>query len=64
MCNRYNQSEVAIREIEDKTCLRFVQKEDKHKDWLHFFSGSGCWSYVGRVGGEQMLRKRFRLYCQ
>ena len=41
--------------IEDRTCVRFVQKTDEHSDWLRIISGQGCWSYVGRVGGEQLL---------
>ncbi|XP_041845375.1 high choriolytic enzyme 1-like isoform X2 [Melanotaenia boesemani] len=46
------------------TCIRFVQKAASHSDYLYFFSGNGCWSYLGRQGGNQSvsLRKNGCLY--
>ncbi|AWP01131.1 putative low choriolytic enzyme-like [Scophthalmus maximus] len=46
------------------TCIRFVWRRWYHRSYLNFFSGSGCWSYVGRVGGAQLvsLRKNGCLY--
>ncbi|XP_062291401.1 low choriolytic enzyme-like [Scomber scombrus] len=35
------------------TCVRFRMRTSKHRDYLHFFSGTGCWSYLGRQGGKQ-----------
>ncbi|XP_022604910.1 high choriolytic enzyme 1-like [Seriola dumerili] len=37
------------------TCIRFRWKKPSHKDFINFFPGSGCWSYLGRVGGEQKI---------
>ncbi|XP_034744056.1 high choriolytic enzyme 1-like [Etheostoma cragini] len=34
------------------TCIRFIWRTTQ-KDYLNFFSGTGCWSYVGRQGGVQ-----------
>uniref|UniRef100_A0A3Q3X0U0 Metalloendopeptidase n=1 Tax=Mola mola TaxID=94237 RepID=A0A3Q3X0U0_MOLML len=34
------------------TCIRFVWWHGQ-QDYLHFVPKSGCWSYVGRSGGEQ-----------
>ncbi|MED6276024.1 hypothetical protein CHARACLAT_032718, partial [Characodon lateralis] len=37
------------------TCIRFVWRESSHRDFLYFYSGSGCWSYLGRQGGGQLV---------
>ncbi|KAM6943548.1 hatching enzyme 1.2-like [Xenentodon cancila] len=37
------------------TCIRFVWRASQHTDYISFFSGDGCWSYVGRVGGKQSI---------
>uniref|UniRef100_A0A3P8VPM9 Metalloendopeptidase n=1 Tax=Cynoglossus semilaevis TaxID=244447 RepID=A0A3P8VPM9_CYNSE len=46
------------------TCIRFVWRRRNHRDFLYFFSGSGCWSYIGRQGGQQpvSLRRNGCLY--
>ncbi|XP_040892202.1 high choriolytic enzyme 2-like [Toxotes jaculatrix] len=46
------------------TCIRFVWKRWWHRNYLHFFSGSGCWSYLGRQSRGQpvSLRKNGCLY--
>ncbi|XP_037652309.1 low choriolytic enzyme-like [Sebastes umbrosus] len=36
------------------TCVTFVLKTDQ-LDYLDFFPGSGCWSYLGRTGGRQRI---------
>ncbi|XP_078110462.1 hatching enzyme 1.2-like [Sander vitreus] len=36
------------------TCIRFVWRTTQ-QDYLSFFSGTGCWSYVGRQGGVQQV---------
>lgn len=40
--------------IEHRTCLRFVERTWE-PDYVHIYSGVGCYSYVGRHGGEQAL---------
>uniref|UniRef100_A0A3B5KS55 Metalloendopeptidase n=1 Tax=Xiphophorus couchianus TaxID=32473 RepID=A0A3B5KS55_9TELE len=37
------------------TCIRFVWKNSAHRDYLYFFPGSGCSSYLGRQGGLQIV---------
>ncbi|CAL8138888.1 unnamed protein product [Orchesella dallaii] len=47
----------ALGEISDKTCIRFVQRTNE-RDWVFIDRGtanSGCWSYVGKIGGRQPL---------
>ncbi|XP_076003083.1 high choriolytic enzyme 2-like [Genypterus blacodes] len=44
----------ALRSIMKNTCIRFFWRR-KEQDFLHFFSGNGCWSYVGRQGGMQYI---------
>ncbi|KAM4744337.1 high choriolytic enzyme 1-like [Anableps anableps] len=46
------------------TCIRFVWRNWRHRDYLYFYSGTGCWSYLGRQGGGQLvsLRKNGCLY--
>lgn len=41
-------------DIESKTCVKFIPRTNQ-ADYLRIFSGSGCWSYVGRIGGRQDL---------
>jgi len=45
------------------TCIRFVWRRFQ-RSYLSFFSGSGCWSYVGRIGTRQpvSLRRNGCLY--
>nr|QNH72377.1 toxin candidate TRINITY_DN11973_c0_g1_i1 [Pachycerianthus borealis] len=45
----------AMKEWENKTCLRFVEKKPEHKDYLEFFRGSHRWSHVGRIGGKSQV---------
>ncbi|MFD2561701.1 M12 family metallopeptidase [Aquimarina rubra] len=42
----------AIAHWESKTALRFVQRTNQ-ANYVYFRSGSGCSSYVGRIGGRQ-----------
>uniref|UniRef100_A0A3Q0RCS4 Metalloendopeptidase n=1 Tax=Amphilophus citrinellus TaxID=61819 RepID=A0A3Q0RCS4_AMPCI len=39
----------------DSTCIRFVPKSLNTRDYLYFFSGAGCSSYVGRQQGKQNI---------
>ncbi|EFP13189.1 hypothetical protein CRE_08443 [Caenorhabditis remanei] len=44
----------AIRHWEQETCIRFSRKNSKPSgNYLNFFQGSGCWSFIGMIGGEQ-----------
>ncbi|XP_022089945.1 bone morphogenetic protein 1-like [Acanthaster planci] len=45
----------ALRHWERQTCLQFREKKDKDRDYLRFAYYPGCWSYVGRQGGEQIV---------
>jgi len=44
----------AMNEISSKTCVSFVPRSSQN-DYIRFFSGDGCWSYIGRIGGKQDL---------
>ncbi|EDO30194.1 predicted protein, partial [Nematostella vectensis] len=45
----------AIRHWRRKTCLRFRNKRADDTDYIKFVYETGCWSYVGRAGGEQKI---------
>uniref|UniRef100_A0A8C5MSI2 Metalloendopeptidase n=1 Tax=Leptobrachium leishanense TaxID=445787 RepID=A0A8C5MSI2_9ANUR len=36
------------------TCLKFVERA-RESDYVSIESGSGCWSYIGNVGGKQVV---------
>ncbi|CAL4063808.1 unnamed protein product [Meganyctiphanes norvegica] len=42
----------AMAEYAAKTCIRFVARTS-HKDYIHIKSDSGCFSYIGSIGGRQ-----------
>nr|AYV97265.1 zinc metalloproteinase nas-13 [Anisakis simplex] len=44
----------AIADYHKYTCIKLVNR-NKEKDYISIGPGSGCWSYVGYVGGEQTL---------
>ncbi|CAG7731719.1 unnamed protein product [Allacma fusca] len=49
--------EAAMNEISSKTCIRFRQRSNEN-DYVFIQKGevnSGCWSYVGKIGGQQVL---------
>jgi len=47
--------EKAFRHIESISCLKFVRRTDEN-DYVQLTgANAGCWSYVGRQGGEQLL---------
>ncbi|XP_054711935.1 astacin-like metalloprotease toxin 1 [Uloborus diversus] len=45
----------AIQEFESKTCLKFRPKTESTKDYIKLTIVTGCWSSVGRKGGEQEI---------
>ncbi|KAJ8303518.1 hypothetical protein KUTeg_019914 [Tegillarca granosa] len=58
---RYRKLDEAIYTFENQTCVKFQPKSDTlaqelgHNDYVFFYKGSGCWSYVGKIGGQQHL---------
>ncbi|XP_078359753.1 hatching enzyme 1.2-like [Oculina patagonica] len=48
----------AIKEWEEKTCVKFVPRTNE-TDYVEFFRGKGCYSYVGRIGGKQRISLGF-----
>ncbi|KRZ55220.1 Zinc metalloproteinase nas-34 [Trichinella nativa] len=51
-----NAVERGIKQWEKITCLKFI-RQDNHPtgDYMEFFKGSGCYSYVGKIGGKQPI---------
>ncbi|XP_061166796.1 uncharacterized protein LOC133175702 [Saccostrea echinata] len=54
-----------IKMMNNLTCVRFARlgtataSNVPHGNWVRFFSGSGCWSYVGMIGwGRQDISLR------
>lgn len=45
----------AMRAIENQTCINFRPRKLRDEDYIRFISEPGCWSSVGRVGGEQKV---------
>ncbi|XP_069031200.1 low choriolytic enzyme-like [Embiotoca jacksoni] len=37
------------------TCIRFIYRNQWHRNYIHFYSGSGCWSYLGRQSRGQHI---------
>ncbi|XP_035507880.1 high choriolytic enzyme 1-like [Morone saxatilis] len=54
----------ALLTFHQSTCIRFVWRQYFHQDFIHFFSGTGCWSSLGRQSQGQTisLRKNGCLY--
>lgn len=44
----------ALAVLEDSSCFRFVPRSF-HRDFLFIDMREGCFSFVGRVGGRQLL---------
>ncbi|XP_071506803.1 zinc metalloproteinase nas-6-like [Diadema antillarum] len=45
----------AMRHWQNRTCIRFVPKKRSDRDYLRFGYFPGCWSFVGKHGGEQLI---------
>ncbi|XP_063043818.1 low choriolytic enzyme-like [Engraulis encrasicolus] len=61
--NQYSARERAVivkglQSFSQSTCIRFVPKSHHQRDYVHIQSRNGCWSFVGRRGGEQILSLR------
>ncbi|KAG4074614.1 hypothetical protein HA402_004485 [Bradysia odoriphaga] len=50
--------QAALKDIEDKTCVRFVNASNDHKDYIfvHDSGNKKCTSKIGRIGGKQQLK--------
>ncbi|XP_056241994.1 hatching enzyme 1.2-like [Seriola aureovittata] len=48
----------ALVTFHQSTCIRFVWRRWWHRNYLYFFSGSGCWSYLGRQRRGQRISLR------
>ncbi|KAL6461630.1 hypothetical protein MHYP_G00297740 [Metynnis hypsauchen] len=46
--------EEALRSFEKSTCIRFIPRSQQ-TDYIRITSNRGCYSFVGRTGGEQIL---------
>ncbi|KAM9326690.1 embryonic protein UVS.2-like [Gastrophryne carolinensis] len=44
----------SMQEYESLTCVQFVPRKNEN-DYLNIISGNGCVSYIGKIGGGQML---------
>ncbi|XP_073460242.1 astacin-like metalloendopeptidase [Aquarana catesbeiana] len=42
----------ALETFSTLTCVQLVERSTE-QDYLNIFSGSGCWSYIGKMGGAQ-----------
>ncbi|XP_068172205.1 high choriolytic enzyme 1-like [Antennarius striatus] len=52
------ESNIIIRSLltfHSSTCIRFVWKHSSHRNYVHFYSGTGCWSYLGRQSRGQPI---------
>ncbi|XP_021379895.1 uncharacterized protein LOC110467213 [Mizuhopecten yessoensis] len=45
----------AMKHISQRTCIQFKKRTKDTKDYVRIISEPGCWSSVGRQGGEQKL---------
>ncbi|XP_061101340.1 high choriolytic enzyme 1-like [Conger conger] len=59
IANHYSSRELAVIErglesFASSTCIRFTRRTNQ-RDYLYIQSHNGCYSYVGRVGGSQVV---------
>ncbi|TMS37334.1 hypothetical protein L596_004287 [Steinernema carpocapsae] len=45
----------AMEEYHGQTCIKWVPKESSDSDYIHIYPDRGCYSMVGRTGGQQRL---------
>lgn len=45
----------AMQQFHDETCIRFLPRKHNEPDFLRIEALRGCFSYIGRIGGEQTL---------
>lgn len=44
-----------MQQFHDETCIKFIARKHNEPDYLRIEALKGCFSYVGRIGGEQTL---------
>ena len=44
-----------IQQFHEETCIRFVPRRNNEPDYLRIGALNGCFSFIGRIGGEQIL---------
>ncbi|XP_076445894.1 uncharacterized protein LOC143283535 [Babylonia areolata] len=45
----------AFKHISQRTCITFRKKKESDEDFVKFIGEPGCWSAIGRSGGQQLL---------
>uniref|UniRef100_A0A3Q2PUR6 Metalloendopeptidase n=1 Tax=Fundulus heteroclitus TaxID=8078 RepID=A0A3Q2PUR6_FUNHE len=45
----------ALKGFHQSTCIRFIPRKPVDQDYIYFFSKTGCWSYLGRMKGQQTI---------
>uniref|UniRef100_A0A915E1E2 Metalloendopeptidase n=1 Tax=Ditylenchus dipsaci TaxID=166011 RepID=A0A915E1E2_9BILA len=45
----------SFKTLETSSCFRFVPKNNSHRDYLFIDMLDGCFSFVGKIGGRQLL---------
>ncbi|XP_037615700.1 high choriolytic enzyme 1-like isoform X2 [Sebastes umbrosus] len=58
--NQYSRREKAtiiegLNSFAQSTCIRFTERTNRQEDFLDIQSHSGCYSYVGRIGRDQIV---------
>ncbi|OQV23595.1 putative Zinc metalloproteinase nas-14 [Hypsibius exemplaris] len=48
-------TQAAMRDLEAKTCLRFVPRRTQEDDYLYIAGGMSCESDIGMTGGKQVI---------
>lgn len=46
---------IVMHQFHAETCIRFVRRRRNEPDYIRIESLEGCFSYIGRVGGKQIL---------
>ncbi|KAM9367052.1 hatching enzyme 1.2-like [Symphorus nematophorus] len=63
--SRYTKAEIdfiirGLLTFHNSTCIRFVRRQWQHWQYIHFFSGNGCWSSLGRQPSGQLISLKRR----
>lgn len=44
-----------MQQFHENTCIRFLPRQNNEPDFIRIEALRGCFSYIGRIGGEQLL---------
>ncbi|XP_054627485.1 low choriolytic enzyme-like isoform X2 [Dunckerocampus dactyliophorus] len=44
-----------LKDFMKSTCIHFIKRTEKHRDYLSFISANGCWSHIGRWQNRQQI---------